>query len=62
LYAEAPPVSRAAVLSALFAARDDDELIRIAKTETSAVLRQRARLQLRMLATPKALKFLEDNP
>lgn len=62
LYVEAPPVSRAAVLSALFAARDDDELIRIAKTETSAVLRQRARLQLRMLATPKALKFLEDNP
>ncbi len=62
LYVETPPVSRAAVLSALFAARDDDELIRIAKTETSVVLRQRARLQLRMLATPKALKFLEDNP
>jgi hypothetical protein len=62
LYVEAPQVSRGAVLLALFAARDDDELIRIAKTETSVALRQRARQQLRMLATPKALKFLEDNP
>jgi hypothetical protein len=62
LYGQAPAVSRAAVLSALFAAKDDDELIRIATTETNPALRLRARQHLRMLATPKAVKFLDDNP
>jgi HEAT repeat protein len=62
LYAQAPAVSRAAVLMALFAARDDDELIRIARTEPNAALRLRARQHLSMLATPKALKFLEEKP
>jgi hypothetical protein len=62
LYVQAPQESRSAVLTALFAARDDDELIRIAKTETNPVLRLRARQQLRLLATPKAIKFLEENP
>ena len=51
-----------AVLSALFTSKDEDELIRIAKTEKEPLLRQRARMQLRLLATPKALKFLEENP
>jgi hypothetical protein len=62
LYARAPRDSRFAVLTALFTAKDDDELIRIAKTETNPVLRQRARDQLRMLATPNSLKFLRENP
>jgi hypothetical protein len=62
LYAQAPAVSRAAVLMALFTARDDDELIRIARTEPNAALRLRARQHLSMLATPKALKFLEEKP
>jgi hypothetical protein len=62
LYVQAPQESRTAVLNALFAARDDDELIRIAKSETNPLLRKRARDQLRMLATPKALKYLEENP
>ncbi|HEY2433738.1 MAG TPA: HEAT repeat domain-containing protein [Vicinamibacterales bacterium] len=62
LYVQTQPVSRQAVLSALFAARDDDELIRIARTEHDPALRLRARQQLQLLATPKALKFLEDNP
>ena len=62
LYELAPFESRTAVLSALFSARDDDELIRIAKTENNAMLRQQARRQLRVLATPKALKYLEENP
>ena len=61
LYA-GPPESRISVISALFTSKDEDELIRIAKTENEPVLRQHARLQLRMLATPKALKFLEENP
>lgn len=62
LYIQAPEDSRSAVLTALFAAKDDDELIRIARSENNPLLRQRARQQLRLLATPKALKFLEQNP
>jgi HEAT repeat protein len=62
LYLQAPQDSRGAVLSALFTVKDDDELIRIARTETNPLLRSRARQQLRILATPKAVKFLEENP
>jgi hypothetical protein len=62
LYGQAPPESRMAVLAALFASKDEDELIRIAQTEADPLLRQRARMQLRLLATPKALKFLADHP
>jgi HEAT repeat protein len=62
LYLQAPQESRAAVLNALFSARDDDELIRIAGSERNPVLRQTARRQLSLLATPKAIKFLEDHP
>jgi hypothetical protein len=62
LYADAPRVSRPAVLMALFTAKDDEELIRIARTEQEPALRARARQQLRLLATPRAIKFLEENP
>jgi hypothetical protein len=62
LYAKAARESRTAVLSALFAAKGDEELIRIAGSERDPILRLRARQQLRMLATPKALKFLDENP
>lgn len=62
LYTQLPPASRFAVLSALSTAKDDDELIRIASTERDVRLRMRARQQLRLLATPKALKFLAENP
>ena len=62
LYVQAPPESRMAVLSALLTSKDEDELIRIAKSEKDPLLRQHVRTQLRLLATPKALKFLDDNP
>jgi hypothetical protein len=62
LYGQMPPDSRAVVLTALFTAKDEDELILIAKTEKNPLFRSRARQQLRMLATPKAIKFLNDNP
>ena len=62
LYAETPVESREAVINALCTSKDDDELIRIASTERNPILRQRARQQLRLLATPKAIKFLTDNP
>ena len=62
LYAQAPRTSRNAVITALFAAKDEDELIRIAQAEREPLLRQRVREQLRLLGTPKALKFLADHP
>jgi HEAT repeats len=62
LYGQMPPDSRAVVLTALFTAKDEDELIRIAKTERDPMFRLRARQQLQMLATPKAIKFLTENP
>jgi HEAT repeat protein len=62
LYPQTPPASRPTVLNALFTVKDDEALIKIAKTEQDAFLRMRARQQLRLLATPKAIKFLEENP
>lgn len=62
LYVKVPQESRMALLSALLTSKDEDELIRIARTEREPLFRQRARLQLRMLGTPKALKFLDENP
>jgi hypothetical protein len=62
LYTQVPPAARLTVISALSAAKGDDELIRIATTERDPRLRLRARQQLRLLGTPKAVKFLEDNP
>jgi len=62
LYGQTPIDSREAVISALFGVKDDDELIRIASSETNPILRKRAREQLRLLATPKAIKYLIDNP
>ncbi len=61
LYEQLPPESRRAVLAALFAARDEDELIRIASTERDAALRQEARRHLRLLGTPRALEFLKQH-
>ena len=62
LYAQLPGSSRSAVLLGLFNAKDDDELIRIASSERDQRLRTRARQHLRQLATPKAVKFLAENP
>ena len=62
LYTQLPESSRIAVLTGLFNAKDDDELIRIASTERNQRLRTRARQHLKLLGTPKAVKFLEENP
>jgi hypothetical protein len=61
LYGVVRPESRIAVLTALLSSKDEDELIRIARSEKEPMLRERARLQLRLLGTPKALKFLNEN-
>ena len=62
LYTQLPMAARFTVLSALSTAKGDDELIRIATSERDPRLRLRARQQLRLLGTPKAVKFLEDHP
>jgi HEAT repeat protein len=61
LYVQAPRESRSAVLTALLAAKDEDQLIRIAETEKDAALRRQALRQLRMLGTPKALRYLSEH-
>ncbi len=61
LYAQAPRESRRTVLLALCNAREEDELIRIASSERDPALRQEARHQLRLLGTPKALKYLNEH-
>lgn len=60
LYFKSRPESRPAVINALFTARDEDGLITIARTEKDASLRSRARQQLRLLGTPKAVAFLNE--
>lgn len=62
LYTQLPDSSRFAVLTGLFNAKDDDELIRIATNERDQRLRTRARQHLRVLGTPRAMKFLAENP
>jgi HEAT repeats len=61
LYGQAPRESRSAVLTALLAAKDEDQLIKIAETENDQALRRQALRQLRMLGTPKALKYLSEH-
>jgi hypothetical protein len=61
LYTQLPGSSRNAVLTGLFNAKDDDALIRIASTERDQRLRDRARQHLRLLGTPKAVKYLAEN-
>lgn len=58
LYDAASRDSRSAILTALFTARDDEELIRIASTEQDPALRRQARRQLQFLGTPRAVEFL----
>jgi HEAT repeat protein len=61
LYVQAPRESRSAVLTALLAAKDEDQLIKIAETEKDLALRQQALRQLRMLGTAKALRYLSEH-
>jgi HEAT repeat protein len=61
LYAQAARESRGAVLTAMLAAKDEDQLIRIADAEKDPGLRQQALRQLRVLGTPKALKYLSEH-
>src|SRR4051794_28528079 len=61
LYAQAPRESRSAVLTALLAAKDEGQLIKIADTEKDVALRRQALRQLRILGTPGALRYLSEH-
>ncbi len=61
LYAQAPQESRSAVLTALLAAKDEDQLIKIADAEQDPHLRSQAIRQLRLLGTPRALQYVADH-
>jgi hypothetical protein len=60
LYARGGGEVKRAVIAGFFNARADDDLIRIARTERDARLRQEAIDKLRLLGTPKALEFLKE--
>ena len=47
------------IINSLFAARDEDGLIRIAERERTGLLRRYALERLRLLGTPKAKAYLE---
>ena len=61
LYAQAPTESRRAIITALFNAKDDEELIRILDHEREPRLRQEARRQLALLGTVRARDYLAEH-
>jgi HEAT repeat protein len=58
LYPRVEPSAKRAVILGLFNARADDELIRIARRERDASLRNEIITRLRVLGTPKAREYL----
>jgi hypothetical protein len=60
LYKGVPADSRRALLTALFNARDEDELIWIAQSDADPAMRQAARTNLRLLGTAKAMAYLKS--
>jgi hypothetical protein len=61
LYARGPRDARVSVITALFNAKDEEELIRIADRDSDPTLRQQARRQLQLLGTPRALQYLAEH-
>ncbi len=60
LYAKADPDAKRAVIEGLFNARAEDELIRIAGQESDPDSREHVRARLRLLGTPKARAYLDQ--
>jgi hypothetical protein len=58
-YLRARPDLKEPIIKALVLARAEDELIRIAETETDEAIRREAITGLRLLGTPKARAFIE---
>jgi hypothetical protein len=59
LYSKAAPDAKRAIVTGLFNARADDELIRIAGQESSAEILAEVRERLRLLGTPRAKAYLD---
>jgi hypothetical protein len=59
LYSKAAPDAKRAIVTGLFNARADDELISIAGQESSAEILAEVRERLRLLGTPRAKAYLE---
>jgi hypothetical protein len=61
LYTKAGADAKRAIITGLFNARADDELIRIAGQESSPEIRGEVRDRLRLLGTPRAKAYLETH-
>lgn len=59
LYTRASPDTKRPIIVALFNARAEDELIRIADRERDPAVRQEILMRLRLLGTPRARAYLE---
>lgn len=59
LYSKAAPDAKRAIVTGLFNARADDELISIAGQESSAEILAEVRERLRLLGTPRAKAYLD---
>ena len=59
LYRRATPDAKRPIITGLFNARAEDELIEIAKRETDSAIRREVHARLRLLGTPKAKDYLE---
>jgi len=59
LYVRAAADGKRPIITSLFSARADIELIRIAETERDPAVRREVLARLRLLGTPRALEYLE---
>jgi HEAT repeat protein len=59
LYRRAPADAKRPIITGLFNARAENELIAIAERETDPVIRREVLARLRLLGTPKAKEYLE---
>jgi len=59
LYRRAPTDAKRPIITGLFNARAENELIAIAERETDPVIRREVLARLRLLGTPKAKEYLE---
>jgi hypothetical protein len=62
LYPKVDGQTRQSIIQGLFAARGEEELIRIAESETDPRLRNHVLSRLRLLGTPKARAYLAKEP
>jgi hypothetical protein len=62
LYGKASSDAKRPIITGLFNAQADDDLIRLAARERDAQAREEILARLRLLGTPKAMEYLEKAP